>query len=264
MGEIEAYLNKIRESIEPTDRQIQNIQDRLDRLRETIDAFDCAISVEGLSRKSYIHGSWKRHTIIRKSQDLSWDVDLIVIMGFFVRHWSPRSLHTDIEKPLSKLSTLKRNLGAYSDRIIPTQDYPCVILNYQSDNFNLEIMPVLITDNEYYFDSTEAFQRQNCGYTPQDKFRIFLIPNPIQRNEWMYTRPFVFEKELSETNSQYDGMVVPSIKILKHWNNTHGRNLRSYEIERYINFFFDTQANIVGLSHSPYFEDIIRKWFLFT
>jgi hypothetical protein len=66
-----------------------------------------------------------------------------------------------------------------------------------------------------------GFNRQGGGY---------VIPSTTERR-WIETDPKTHVTIWSERNARQNGKLVPLIKMLKQWNRSHSRKLRSFHLE---------------------------------
>ena len=239
LDQINKFLIEVKEIIEPTKQQKKNIKERLDRARNKLEKEIPYIEGSDYSSKTYIHGSWKRRTLIRKSIDDRWDVDILAVLGACVpaNHYS--STDESLRSPVSALQAIKKNLDNhyYQNRI--RQDRPCITVEYQSDNFDLEIMPVFYGDpSAYRYDEI-----------------VVVVPNQ-DLTDWIRHFPFKFDGILTFYNQQFNNLLVPLIKLIKHWNNQNGKYLSGYHIELLTIYFFYNQE----LGNATLF-DCIKFWF---
>ncbi|MBD3353204.1 MAG: hypothetical protein GF364_17120, partial [Candidatus Lokiarchaeota archaeon] len=225
LDQMNKYLQEVKEKIEPSQYQKQDIKKRVDRVRQTLERDIPYVDGSKYSSKTYLHGSWKRRTQIRKSLDDRWDVDILAVIGGCVpsdHHLSGEPLST----PSSALRTIKKHLDNFFQNEI-AQDKPCITIKYKSDNFDLEIMPI-------YFGNPEVY---NYDY------HIVMIPN-YNLKSWNGHFPFRFGRILMQDNKKYKNFPITLIKLIKHWNNQNGKLMSGYDIELLTIFFFNELESI--------------------
>ncbi len=82
MNELNAHINNVRISLEPTKNQRENIIERTNQVRATLENDSYFRGSDYFSRKTYLQGSWLRNTMIRKPLNNKWDVDIIAIIKY--------------------------------------------------------------------------------------------------------------------------------------------------------------------------------------
>ncbi len=247
MNEIEHYLNELKIRLEPTENQRNAIKSRLDNLRTILEQDSYFHKPSELTQKTYLHGSYLKNTMIRKASIQNWDVDLMVIHKKLIPN-RMASENTEIRlKPQSVFNTIKAHLinTPPLNRLIIKQDFPCITVSYKSDNLNFEIMPVYFCDPNFHTNNPEE--------------KMFSIP--MTHEDWKDIYPFKFKKKLSAVNDLYNGKMIHTIKLLKHWNNSNGKLMNSFLIENLSLRFFIEWANTSSDNLSLYLQVYIREFF---
>lgn len=223
MREINKYLDNLRRRLEPTEVQRNNILERVNRIRDVLEEDLYFKGSDYLNKKTYLQGSWLRKTMIRTKSEIPWDVDIMVIKGNCVPSSAP-VYSESIPQPISVLERLKNHLrDEYPfSKMKPKIDFPCIVIEYAKDNFNLEIMPVYHAIPYYY------------NHNPE---RMFYIPDTYEK--WKFSLPFDFDDKISKLNQVFDSKIKWLIKLIKHWNNTSYKLMSSYLIEYLTYEFFN-------------------------
>jgi len=247
MNEIERYCNELRSRLEPTENQRKNITNRLNNLREILKDDDYFVKLSELTQKTYLHGSYLRNTMIRKPSQERWDVDLMVIKKRLIPSWLADENTSTQPKPQSVFNSLKEHLfNTYPiSKLIVKQDFPCVTVSYTSENLDFEIMPVYFCHPEFH------------PADPEEK--MFSIPHT--HDLWKSIFPFRFQKMVSYLNKLYDGKMIHTIKLIKHWNNINGKLIKSFLIEKLCVKFFTEWANYNKDNLNLYLFAYIRGFF---
>lgn len=236
---ISKYLKNLRQNIEPTKKQKQSIKERVDKVRMILNTEISYIQGSNYSSKTYLHGSWKRRTQIRKSLDDKWDVDIMVAICGCMPASHPQASGNDLTPPRSVLRTLKSNLDKHYRNTI-RQDRPCITIEYQADNLDLEIMPI-------YFGDPEAYDYD---------YDLIFIPNS-NLDGWIKHFPFRFKNILTHYNQKFGNVPISLIKLIKHWKNQNGKLMRGYDIELLTIYFFN---ELESLGNATLFE-YVKWWF---
>lgn len=180
MSVIERYLKDLKIRLEPTQNQKDTIKSRLENLRAILEEDSYFNKPDGLTQKTYLHGSYLRNTMIRKPTTEKWDVDIMVIYKQLIPNWMATEFTEERKKPQSIFNTIKAHLQDIPPlkRLIIKQDFPCVTVSYSSDNLDFEIMPV------YYC---------HPNYHNQEE-KMFSIP--YTHDHWKDVYPLKFNKEI--------------------------------------------------------------------
>jgi len=247
LSEIESYCKELKARLEPTENQKKTIKSRLDNLRAILEEDSYFHKPPELSQKTYLHGSYLRNTMIRKASIGKWDVDIMVIFKKLIPNWMANESTTTQPKPQSVFDIMKVHLVNTPplNRLIIKQDFPCITVSYKSDNLDFEIMPVYFCDPNFHNDD------------PKEK--MFSIPHTHE--DWKSVFPLKFNKEISSINNLYDGKLVHTIKLLKHWNNSNGKLMSSFLIENLALRFFIEWARASTDNLSLYLLIYIRGFF---
>ncbi len=247
MNGIESYCKDLKTRLEPTENQKKAIKLRLDNLRSILEKDSYFHKPPELSQKTYLHGSYLRNTMIRKASTAKWDVDIMVIYKKLIPNWMANESTTIQPKPQSVFDIMKAHLANTPplDRLIIKQNFPCITVSYKSDNLDFEIMPVYFCDLNLHTDE------------PGEK--MFSIPH--SHEDWKSVFPLKFNKDISSINNIYDGKLVHTIKLLKHWNNSNEKLMSSFLIEKLALRFFIEWARASTDKLSLYLNAYLRGFF---
>ena len=235
---INSYLRNLLSSLERTNRQREEHQKKIANIQETINAVDYFKKINSLGQKSYLHGSAKRRTLIRKPLGLSWDVDLLTIVG----EYNESNYNSIIPQPQSVLSNMKSHLNnTYPwSKMDIKQHFPCLSIQYAND-LHIELIPA-------YYVTHSSFSHGEA---------IFAIPKNWKM--WNSTKPWAFDTNLSNTNSYFNGELIRCIKLIKHWNNVNEKIIRSFLLESIIFKSFSREIFFSSAS----LESRIHRMFLY-
>jgi Second Messenger Oligonucleotide or Dinucleotide Synthetase domain len=155
-----------------------------------------AAVVHGLTvRESFLTGSYRRGTLIGPMQEA--DVDIVVVLDGGYRRRGPRAV-LDLVK-----DTLREQ--------------------YQTSQISRNGQAVTIRFSDFTVDVVPAF-----GVWWESG--VLDICNSGD-GSWIRTSPQKHIEISSKVNKRADGLVVPAVKMLKAWNRTAGRPLRSFHPE---------------------------------
>lgn len=178
---------------------------------------------------SFLTGSYRRRTLIAPMRDA--DVDIIVVLDRTYRRRGPRAV----------LNLVKDTLGE----------------TYPSSKISRNGQAVTITFSDFTVDVVPAF-------TPWWDSDSLDICNSGDES-WIRTNPRKHIEISSKINQRTGGLLVPTVKMLKAWNRTAGRPLRSFHLETLAWKILDPGWFLtmwwgpgVGLGSDP---DNIRKFF---
>jgi Second Messenger Oligonucleotide or Dinucleotide Synthetase domain len=146
-------------------------------------------------RDSFLTGSYRRRTLIAPMRDA--DVDIVIVLGREYRRRGPAAVLDLVKDTLREqypLSKVSRNGQAVTIRF---------------SDFTVDVVPSF----RLWWDS-ETFDICNSG-----------------DGTWIRTGPQKHIAISSKINKRADGLVVPAVKMLKAWNRTAGRPLRSFHLE---------------------------------
>ncbi len=143
-----------------------------------------------------VFGSYARNTFV--DGDEKSDVDILIV--FKKNEFQPQTY-------LNQIETFCKN---HYPRSVIYPDHPTVVI--EMDHIKFELVPA-----HYY--SPDAVK----------------IPAPRNKElKWITTEPLNFKKKLAEKDKNNKALIVPLIRILKHWNYLNDKPFSSYELERSI------------------------------
>ncbi len=192
---VDQSFQKLLSNLNPTEIQRKRIQ----TTRETIDSVlfnDNRIHLHYQKQPSFFTGSYSRNTIIRPIDDI--DLYIRIHYGEHAKDKSPRLILR-----LMASAVRKRYPNNTKIRI----DSPCLVVSFR--DYRFEIVPVVC-----YEHNTDLYD----------------IPAPGSQS-WMQCYPHVPNRWLSSCNHTNNGVFIPLIKILKHWNKVNKVGLKSFHLE---------------------------------
>jgi hypothetical protein len=145
--------------------------------------------------ESFVTGSYRRHTMIGPLKQA--DIDVFVVLD-------PK-YHTTA------------GFGTILDRVrrVLLETYP------STPKISRNGQAVTITFTDFVVDVVPAFHRRGGGY---------LIPSTTA-GRWISTDPKAHETFMSTANFIHKGNLVPTVKLVKAWNQQIGRPFRSFYLE---------------------------------
>jgi hypothetical protein len=165
--------------------------------------------VEKCGYETKLIGSLQRKTRIAPRKDDIFDIDILVIMGDFTRVANPWEKGILPKDALDNLYEIILENERYA-KMEPEKDYPTIVIEY-SDNTKVEIVP--------------AFR----DYIDEPKGRGYWIPKTY--NEWDIADYDYDANYISQKNQKCDGLLIPTIKILKAIKRAHFPQMKSYHLE---------------------------------
>jgi hypothetical protein len=190
---LSAAFRQLRQDLELTGLQKSEVVQRQQNLR-------AAISEDLLVVETFLTGSYVRQTLIGPLSKA--DVDIVVVLDQSYAARGPRNVLELVKRVL--LKTYPRT--------------PSISRNGQA---------VTIEFSDFSVDVVPAF-RQNGGFSA---FRPMYSICDSGSDGWIQTNPKRHIEISTEKNQSQAGRLVPCVKMLKAWNRTVGRPLRSFHIE---------------------------------
>jgi hypothetical protein len=163
--------------------------------------------VEKCGYETKLIGSLQRKTRIAPRKDDIFDIDILVIMGNFVTY--PWAKEISPKEALDNLYKIIIENERYA-KMDPEKDYPTIVIEY-FDNTKVEIVP--------------AFK----DYINEPKGRGYWIPKTY--NEWDIADYDYDADYISQKNQTCDGLLIPTIKMLKAIKRVHFPQMKSYHLE---------------------------------
>ncbi len=149
-----------------------------------------------------LFGSYSRGTILPRKYDEKSDVDIMVMFN---------TEDYDKKNP----ETYRSNLKTFAKNMYPRQgsykDLPSIIV--ELNNIKFDLVPAVSTN----------------GWFWGQRFHV-----PDSGNEWQETDPKGFNDDLTSSNTKYDSIVKPIIRLMKYWNASVGYPYDSYLLEQEI------------------------------
>jgi predicted nucleotidyltransferase len=151
--------------------------------------------------ETIVFGSYSRDTILPRRYDANSDIDILV--QFNTENYGKL-------RPESYRNQLKKFAQINYASSIVLKDHPSVVLELNHIKFDL--VPAYF-DNGFFYDSIEI---------------------PDKNGGWMETEPDEFSRKVTKSNTKYNSIVKPIIRLLKYWNASHDYPYYSYELEKTI------------------------------
>jgi hypothetical protein len=150
---------------------------------------------------TYLSGSYRRRTLIRPLDD----IDLLVVLNW-------EAYKDTIALDAAGASAALDLIDAALAKAYPKSE------RHRFDN----CIQIVFAGTGIGFDVVPAFR------VSKDEFRI-----PDEgRGKWLVTNPREVERLVTEANQgRTDEWLVPLVKLLKAWNDEHGKPLRGYHLE---------------------------------
>ncbi|MDH5711938.1 MAG: hypothetical protein OEZ15_09780 [Gammaproteobacteria bacterium] len=167
-------------------------------------------------------GAYARNTLIQPLEDNI--IDLFVQL--------PPELGQR-SRPLGLMSRLEDLLVQRYPEAAITEDGKAVLVCYPDVSFR--VVP--------------CFYRENKGYVIAD----------IKKSKWIKTNPSNFYYALDDANFRHSGLLLPVIRIIKHWNRRNGKWFNDYYLELLITeALSDTKATSYVQAIKHVFRKAIR------
>lgn len=157
------------------------------------------------------------------------EIDKIVIAGMsaqatslpgaFARHTSIQPLE---DKEIDLFVQLKPEMGQRNTPGSLLSKFEDLLhVHYPKAVLSTDKQAVLVKFPEVSFRLVPCFYQQNKGYVIAD----------AENNKWRKTDPSIFYYALDEANNRHRGLLVPVIRIIKHWNRRNGDWFNDYYLE---------------------------------
>lgn len=199
---ISQAFNELKSRLELNDTLQNAVTVHHNGIREWIESYNSYIETK-------LIGSLQRKTRIQPRSNDTFDIDILVIFGYFIS-WVPAVQGITPTDTLNKLDEIMREHGGY-EKMDPEKDFPTVVINY-ADGTKAELVPT-------YCDY--------IGDTPP-KGRGYWIP---QRNKWILADYDYDADYISAKNKECDGWLIPTIKMLKAAKRNLFPEMKSYHLE---------------------------------
>ncbi|HET7086024.1 MAG TPA: CBASS oligonucleotide cyclase [Rhizomicrobium sp.] len=185
---------KLRGNLEITTLQSATVSTRQGTVRQALEGNLKVID-------TFLAGSYQRSTMIAPLAEADVDIFVILNAEYFHNYNGGKN-----GGPAGLLDLVKRTLLRTYTRT------PDISRSGQA---------VTIQFSDFVADVVPAFNRQGGGY---------LIPNSLTAS-WLETDPKRHVELMSAANRAHDGALVPTIKMIKGWNKSHGAFFRSFHLE---------------------------------
>ncbi|MCK5001970.1 MAG: hypothetical protein KAS57_03050 [Gammaproteobacteria bacterium] len=165
------------------------------------------------------------------------EIDKVVIAGFaaqatslpgaFYRHTTIQPLEDNeidlfvqLSSELGQRNTPGGLLGKLEDLLV---EY------YPEARLSVDKQAVLVKFAEVSFRVTPCFYQDKKGYVIADG----------KNDKWLKTDPSIFYYALDDANNRHKGLLLPVIRIIKHWNRRNGNWFNDYYLELMVKHALD-------------------------
>ncbi len=202
---------KLKTNLELNDSFSKIIEARHTAIRSAIQNVNPAI------KDTKLIGSLQRQTRIQPRPDDIFDIDILVVMGSFVG-WVPANDPSGLSTAAAH-AVLQKTVEAskrYSEKD-PTPDAPTITITFD-DNTKAELVPAYVDDIGYSADGTTHSPRGRAYWVPKS-------------SGWELA-DYDFEADyISRQNALTQGVLVPTIKMLKAIKRLHFPTFGSFHLE---------------------------------
>ncbi len=207
---IHEAFQKLKSNLELDDSFDELIQTRHNAIRSVIEN-------NGHDVETKLIGSLQRQTKIQPEAGGDFDIDVLVVLGSFFS-WLPIGSVEGVT-PQAAMEKLTQIVGE-SDRygaMNPRQDQPTVSFEYHDDT-KVELVPA-------YLDQIGA-SPNGVRHTPVG--RAYWVP---KNGGWVLSDYDHEADHITAQNAATDGLLVPTIKMLKAIKRKHFPDMKSFHLE---------------------------------
>jgi hypothetical protein len=190
---IDEAFRKFKTSLELNDKEQKNASARHNEIRDHM-----RLSFE--LDDDFLTGSYKRYT---KTKPLK-DVDIFCVLGKKEKHYRDEDPE-NVLKAFHKALVAKYGAGAVSvQRRSVTVDFGVVVDADDNTDYrvvSMDVVPAVTSGKDYE------------------------IPDK-QNGKWIKTNPKIHAEKATEAHEAYDGEWKGLVRMLKYWNNHHGKPIK--------------------------------------
>lgn len=206
---LQGHFEKLRTNLEPSPTFADLISQKQNAVRERI------VQLHQKPPETKLIGSLQKKTRIHPREGDGFDIDILVVLGSFTG-WVPSGGIT----PQVALETIEGILTR-SDRYAamkPQQDAPTVVLEH-ADNVKVELV---------------AAYKNLIGFSPDGTAvaspgRGYWVATPT--GQWVFADYDYDAQCISDINAYCDGLLVPTIKMLKALRRRYFSEIKSFHLE---------------------------------
>lgn len=204
---ITSAFRKLKCNLELNQSFNELIQQKHNAVRSVIERINPSI-------KTKLIGSLQRKTRIKPAEERDFDIDILVILGS-VNRWAPFGQGISTQDAMRQAKTYIQESERYS-AMNPKIDNPAIIFEHK-DGVKVELVPAYIDNIGYYSNGT-----------PTVKGRGYWVPKSYgwELADYDYDAEF-----LSALNKISDGMLIPTIKMLKALKRQYFPEMCSFHLE---------------------------------
>jgi len=218
-----SYISKL----EIRDKKIYSINEKRYIIEEVLSQ---KLDITG----RHIIGSYARDTMINSVEGN--DVDIMIVINDR-RHgdWINQP-----NGPMNCLQSIKRII----------ENDP----RFKNSEVRIDKNAVTIKYEDFSIDVVPAFKDSSGGYR---------IPDTGKNQSWKRTNPRMFKTVMNATDRANDGRVSKIVKIVKGWNESNGKPLRSFHIENMVYTHFKNQSKTETRSLTKDVENFFSRLSLY-
>jgi hypothetical protein len=174
------------------------------------------IENERLSINTKLIGSLSRQTRIQPRPGDQFDIDILAVLGSFDR-WVPSGTGTTTQMAMNMVHEAVASADRYA-KMNPEQDHPTVTFDY-ANNVKIELVPAYLDNIGHSSDGSQ--------HAP--KGRAYWIP--ARNAKWELADYDYGADYISGKNQACNGLLIPTVKMLKAAKRWHFPAMKSYHLE---------------------------------
>lgn len=203
------HFNKLKSNLEPSTSLQKAVSQHHNSVRKFIENQYPHI-------KTQLIGSQQRLTRVHPRPNELCDIDILVTLDKVVS-WVPANQGTSPEQAIQFTHTVLEGSKRYAG-MEPTPENRVVTLEYEG-NVNVELIPAFLDHVNSFPDGTPRMASQ----------RAYWIPN--KKGGWELADYNYDADYITKTNKQCDGILIPTIKVLKAVKREHFPEMKSFHLE---------------------------------
>ncbi len=207
---IEDTFLKLKSNLELNPTFAEIVSQRQNAVRSVIQNNSASV------RSTRLIGSLLRQTRIQPRAIDDFDIDVVVVLGSFDR-WVSGAAGISTEAAMNEVQRAVESADRYS-KLNPDQDHPTVTFDYTS-KIKVELVPAY----------TDDISLESNGAPRASKGRAFWIP--ARNGSWELADYLYDAKYISIVNGDCNGLLIPTIKMLKAVKRWHFPAMKSWHLE---------------------------------
>ena len=141
------------------------------------------------------------------------------LTGAYATHTAIQPLEDNVIELFVLLKPERGQLNTPAELMRHMRD--ALLKKYSDAEIDVKGHGVNILRENYQFHLVPSFYRQGKGYIIAD----------AKKNLWLKTNPSVHYFALDDDNRKHKGMLVPSVRVVKYWNECNGALFNNYYLE---------------------------------